>query len=146
MTSSSSSAIIPWFFILFLLLCNSIATTISGSALPDIQSHRIIGAETSVYGPHYVRIIGYNRDYTRFNQGSGTFISLKHILTSASFMEDVNRVTIQYGSTDLDSLEERSYYATIISHPLYDAQTFEADLAVIVLPVPVEHGKEIYFQ
>lgn len=144
MTSSSPQFSI--LFLLLLLLCYFPSSIISGSALSKNQSYRVIGGESGIHGPHYARLIGYNRDYTTFNLGSGTFISLKHILTSASFVApDINRVTVQYGATDLESLEEKTYYPTIISHPMYNAQTFESDLAIIVLPVEIEHRKKLSF-
>lgn len=117
-----------------LLLAVLLAAT---SGHPGIES-RIINSGQVRFSPYYARLIAYNADYTIFSRGSGTFISLKHILTSASFAQGKSQIVVQYGATDLASTEEWIVYPTILLHPDFNAETFENDIAIITLPREVE--------
>lgn len=120
--------------LIYLLLATS-AVLIGGTSIES----RIINSNQSRFSPYYARLIAYNADYSIFSRGSGTFISLKHILTSASFVQGKSQIVIQYGATDLADIEEWIVYPTMTPHPNFDATTFENDIAIITLPREVEN-------
>lgn len=101
---------------------------------------RIINAGSSVFAPYYAKLTGYSADFSRFSRGSGTFITRRHIVTSATFVVNVSQVVVQYGSSELSEMVEKRFYPDIRTYPNYNPETFANDLAIIILPTEIDHG------
>lgn len=104
---------------------------------------RVINAGNAVLSPYYAKLTVYTPDYSMFSRGSGTFISRKHILTSATLVGNANQVLVQFGATGFEEMIEIRVYPEIVLAPDYDPETFINDLAVIILPNEVESGERV---
>lgn len=125
---------------IFLSIYCSSASPITTSAAGAVQS-RVINSSTSVFAPYYARLTAYTYtpSHSLLSYGSGTFITGRHIVTSATFVINVSQVTIQYGASKLAEMAEKTLYPDIISHPEFNAVTYANDIAIIVLPTPIDH-------
>ena len=121
-----------------LLLVSSFCGLIEGA-----PSARVINSATSVFAPYYAKLTIYSADYQTFARGSGTFITRQHIVSSASFLGEADNVVVQFGSSELLELVEKSFYPDIVKHPGFQVGSYENDIAIVVLPTPITHGERI---
>lgn len=106
----------------------------------DSANSRIINGSDAVFSPHYVKLTVYPEDYSKFSRGSGTLITRRFVLTSATFMINAYLVEMQYGSTRLADMIQVGFYPDVYLHPQFNADTFENDIAIIELPAEINHG------
>lgn len=117
-----------------------VAVCFSISCLADRASSRIINGSEAVFSPHFVKLTVYPQDYSMFSRGSGTLITRRYVLTSATFVISAHLVEMQYGSTRLGEMIQVGFYPDVYSHPQFNADTFSNDIAIIELPAEINHG------
>lgn len=125
---------------LFLLLaCSAVI-----SAHPSVNNHnltpRIINSNLKDCSPYYVHLMAYDHGYTSLWRGSGTFVSRRHILTSATFVKDMAQLKISFGSNQVD-FWDYYFYPDTYTYDYFNPTTFEDDIAIISLPEHFNHGK-----
>jgi secreted trypsin-like serine protease len=73
---------------------------------------------------------------------SGTLISRYHVLTSAHCTDQVERIELLFGTTDLNTndigVQKRAVKAVAVTaHPLFNPKTGANDISIITLTEPV---------
>lgn len=111
--------------ILFLFL-----VVISLSAVPA----RIINGEDVDDVVRYSTMVSGHRIGDPFEtRGGGSFVSVRHVLTSPILLQEVDFWYVHYGGDTLDSVA-MIYSNKSVIHPQYDPLTFEFAIGIVVLP------------
>lgn len=90
---------------------------------------RIINGQVSEYVPHAARITGFSVEYS--TEGSGTFVTLSHLVTAGSIIHNMSVMYVYYGNESMGAA--KSLGGLGFTHPDYNPATFENDIGIVVL-------------
>lgn len=90
---------------------------------------RIINGQASEYVPHAARVTGFSMEYS--TEGSGTFVTLSHVVTAGSVIHDMSIMYVYYGNESMGAA--KSLGGLGFTHPDYNPVTYENDIGIVVL-------------
>lgn len=93
---------------------------------------RILLGEVADYVPHAARVTGFSMAYS--TEGSGTFVTLRHVLTAASIIHNMSINYVYHGNTSM--AYAKALGGVGITHPNYNPATFEHDIGIVTLGSP----------
>lgn len=117
----------------FLLLLPILLCTSSGFAdtARDVRS-RILNGQDTEWVPYTTSVFGFYEDYD--SVGSGSFITHRHVLSSAKLVYNAIRAYVLYADLQGES-------ATALPHPDYDPSTYANDIGLLFLANAVDPGE-----
>lgn len=113
-------------------LCLSAITLLLISHLRQVQSDhigRMINGADSGFVPHAARVFGFSLPYS--TEGSGTFVTQRHVLTAASIIRDMSIFYVNFGNESMTAASTLSGLGFM--HPAYEPDTFQNDLGIVRL-------------
>lgn len=123
----------------YLLLCVLSLLAIAPVSGGDQQPvARIINGQDSGYVPHAARITGFSMEYSTI--GSGTFVTLRHLITAADIVRNMTIFYVDYGNESMGAAKTLSGLG--FTHPDYDPVTFKNDIAIVIVNSDTDPSKK----
>lgn len=89
----------------------------------------MINGADSVFVPHAARVFGFSLPYS--TEGSGTFVTQRHVLTAASIIRNMSIFYVNFGNESMAAASTLSGLGFM--HPAYVPDTFYNDLGIVRL-------------